>query len=122
MTNYPTGIKYLDGLTFTQLQEDPAIAEAKMEGGYVLSRPRFTRRPRRTFSFDYVDMTDTSKTSLETFWNTVFGSANSFTWVHPITFENILVRFSKDTKMKFTRVGYGPINRWKSDTIVLTEV
>lgn len=122
MTTYPSSVRVLDALTFTEGHENPAIAEAKMEGGYVLSRPRFTRRPRRTFTFAYVDMTDTDKSTLATFWDTIRGSSAAFDWTHPATAEVINCRFSADTKMKFSREGYGPTNRWRTETLSLVEV
>lgn len=123
MTDFPANIRTLDAATFAQTSEDPAIQGGKMEGGYVLSRPRFTRRPRRTFAFEYVDMTDADMAALQGFWDQVRGSSNAFNWTHPATGQVINVRFdSAMGKIKFSREGYGPINRWKSDTIILTEV
>lgn len=109
-------------MTFAESSEDPAIAASKMEGGYVISRPRFTRRPRRTFSFMYTDMNDTDKGTLYAFWNSMFGSSNAFSWTHPSSGEVINARFDPATKLKFSRMGYGPVNRWQTDTIVLAEV
>lgn len=121
MTAFPT-VNILDAATFAEVFEDPAISPSKMEGGYVLSRPRFTRRPRRSFSFIYTAMTDSDRTTLLTFWNTVYGSSNSFTWVHPVDHTTLTVRFDPATKLKFSRIGFGPINIWQTDTIILTEV
>jgi hypothetical protein len=121
MTDFPV-IHYMDASSLTSSREDPSISPAKMEGGYVLSRPRFTRRPRRSFAFNFDLMRDSDKVALETFYDSVFGSSNLFNWTHPTTGEVIIVRFDPATKLKFSRVGFGGINIWKSDVIVLTEV
>lgn len=112
----------MDAATYSETIEDPAVSNAKMEGGYVTSRPKFTRRPRRMFAFQFVDMTDTDKATLLNFYNSMFGSSNAFTWTHPATSESINVRFDPSTKLKFSRIGFGPINVWQTDTIILAEV
>lgn len=125
MTDFPV-VQYLDASTFSETQEDPAISAAKMEGGYVLSRPRFTRRPRRTFTFNFDGMTDADKTTLQTFWNTVHGSSDMFNWTHPQTGEVILVRF--DSAMGNLKIDVSVAapatmgSHWKSGSIILTEV
>lgn len=121
MTTFPL-INHYDAATFRQTSEDPAISPAKMDGGYVISRPRFTRRPRRSYMFTFVEMQDTDMTTLQNFWDTVRGSSNAFNWVHFQTGATINVRFDPATKLVFTRDGYGPVNRWHTDVITLTEV
>ena len=49
---YPTLTEKPDQSTYYYTQEDPAI-KSDMEGGYVTSRPRFLRNPRKTFYFGY---------------------------------------------------------------------
>lgn len=122
MTDFPV-VHYLDAATFSETQEDPAIQAAKMEGGYVLSRPRFTRRPRRMFSFNFDYMSDADKLTLQTFWNTVYGSSNMFNWTHPGTGEVINVRFDSGMQnIKYDRIGFGPTSYWKTGIVTLTEV
>ncbi len=122
MTAFPTNVKYLDAATFTETLENTSIAPAKMEGGYVISRPRHTRRPRRTWSFGFTMMKDADVAILQTFWDTVKGGSNSFTWVHPVSHSTITVRFSPEMTMKFNRIGAGPVNYWQTDAIILIEV
>ena len=120
MTFLPVAVNYLDAATWAESVEDPAITPGKMEGGYVTSRPRFTRTPRRTFTFQFQMMSD--KTNLENFYNTNYGSAGGFNITHPITSAVINVRFDNAMKLKFSRMGFGPINIWQTDTIILTEI
>lgn len=121
MSIYPANIRLLDAATFHEEFEDVALKPAEMEGGYVISRPRFTRAPRRTWSFAYVEMKDADKLLLENHWKLVKGRSNIFQWAHPISGDLINVRFG-EMKMRFSRSGYGPINLWKSDTVVIVEV
>lgn len=121
MTAFPD-VQYLDAATYNETSENPVITPGKMEGGYVLTRPRFTRRPRRTFAFSFEDMSDADKNTLQDFWDDMRGSSNGFTWQHPISGNTINVRFEPTMTMKFSRTGYGTNHRWKSDTIVLTEI
>lgn len=121
MVAFPTNIRYLDAASFSEEFEDVSIKPAEMEGGYVISRPHFTRPPRRTFSWKYTGMLDADKLALQNFWKLVKGRSNAFTWTHPTTGEVITCRFGEMT-MKFSRIGFGPTNVWESDTIVIVEV
>jgi phage-related protein len=121
MVDYPS-VRW-DASTFSEEQEDPAVKEGEMDGGYVVSRPRFTRTPRRMFSFKHVDISDADKQTLANFWAARRGSAGAFNWVHPISGVTINVRFSSDMgKMRFNRAGYGTNHRWDSEEIILKEV
>jgi hypothetical protein len=121
MVAFPTNIHYLDAATFTEKFEDVALPPAEMEGGYSITRPRFTRAPRRTFTFKFVEMRDADKAILSTFWATVRGRSNIFQWTHPVSHEVINVRFG-EMSMQFSRIGFGALNLWESDTVVITEV
>lgn len=118
---FPENIKYLDAATFTEEYEDVAIKPGEMEGGYTLSRPRFTRAPRRTWTFKFVEMRDADKEALANHWKAVKGRSNMFQWRHPISGEIVQVRYGEMT-MRFSRTGFGPLNVWQSDVIVLNEI
>lgn len=64
----------------------------EFEGGYVHSRPRYTRQ-RRRWHIIYNALNDNDKTTLINFIATVKGGAEIFSWSHPLTGENINVRF-----------------------------
>ncbi|CCG43297.1 hypothetical protein [Magnetospirillum molischianum] len=77
---------------YNEKLDNPA-AGSKSEGGYEFTRPKFTRRPRRTFADGYTAISQAEKTSLEQFWNDVRGSSDIFLWTSPITGESVQVRF-----------------------------
>lgn len=122
MAFFPTLSKHFDASSFEEEFENPNYGGSDMEGGYSYSRPRFTRKPRRMFGLMFKDITQTDKTALETFWNTHMGGSLAFTFVHPVTAENINCRFSKEMKLKFKRVGYGTNHRYDTEKIELQEV
>lgn len=122
MPTFPATIKRLDAATFEEEFENVAASGGEMDGGYVISRPRFTRAPRRTWNFRFVEMRDTDKKALEDFWKLVKGSSNGFDWQHPISKTTINVRFGPDMKLRFKRIGFGKINIWESDTVTLVEI
>lgn len=96
--------------------------KSKAEAGYVFSRPRTTRRPRRTFATGYTNITSADKAALQALWDEVFGQAESFTWPHPTTGEGIVVRFMMDS-LDFTYAGFRDgEHRWDIAGIELEEV
>lgn len=97
--------------------EDVAI-RSNMEGGYVLSRPRTTRKPRRTWTTGFSDISNVSKLALEVFYNTK-GSFASFTYEVPVpdaiggSKETVTVRFVGPPKWEYK--GIGTNARWNVD-------
>lgn len=121
MITYPATIRLLNAATFTEEFEDVAMKPNEMDGGYQLTRARFTRAPRRTWTFNYVEMKDADKLALENVWKATKGRSAIFSWAHPISGELVNCRFG-EMKMRFSRSGYGPINLWQSDTVIIVEV
>ena len=121
MTDFPTNIRLFNAATFTEEHEDVAVKPSEMEGGYQISRPRFTRAPRRTWTFKFTAMRDADKLLLINHWKAVKGRSNIFRWIHPVDLNFINVRFG-EMKMGFSRIGFGPLNLWESETVVLVEV
>jgi hypothetical protein len=121
--NFPTLSMKPDGDSLMVEIENPAISPPKTDGGYMFTRPLYTRSPPRTWTFAYSDLGQSDYLTMEDFFkNQAKGSSVAFTWVHPVTAENALVRFSKDFKLQMTRVGIGSNHRYKTNTISLTEV
>ncbi len=94
---------------------DPTI-RAKSEGGYVKTRARYTRAPKK-FTAIYNYLTSTEKASLETFEDTVGVGADAFTWSDPDAVSHT-VRLAE--AIIFTRVTQGT-GRWKAE-MTLEEV
>lgn len=104
-----------------QAAEDPTIA-APMEGGYVITRPRYTRRPRYNFTTGFTDLSETEKNTFQNFYNAQRGGAASFSYTHPTSGVVYTVRFKKDSMPNFDYAGFGSTYRWNIDNIVLEEV
>jgi hypothetical protein len=104
-----TGGEAQDAKKFGLEYEDPAI-KADTEGGYVYSRARFTRAPRRTWSSGYTYIADVSRLQLEAFWTTVMGGSVIFQWRNPADGSDYLVRFAEPIKLSY--VGAGTNKRW----------
>lgn len=118
MTNpvFPTLSVQSNSSAHAPTQENPAIA-TKLEGGYVATRPRHTRTPRRTFPVSYTDLRDADKQLLMAFWDTVKGGSVIFDWTDPESAMNAgvaktyQVRFT-DQELKWAYKGRGPTKLW----------
>lgn len=108
-----------DSKGMTIEQDDPAI-KVKQEGGFKGARARYTRRPRRSYSLSFTDVSEADRLLLESFWNAKKGGSVSFTWVDPTTEVELIVRF--EDVMKFKYAGFGGNHRWDVDNVVLKEV
>lgn len=94
---------------------DPTI-RAKSEGGYVKTRPRYTRVPMQwKLKYSYLSATD--KTTLQAFENTVRVGADAFNWTNPDSGAVHVVRFKEP--IKFAPVGCKL--RWRAE-MTLEEV
>ncbi|CDT52508.1 hypothetical protein VCR15J2_390002 [Vibrio coralliirubri] len=99
--------------------EDPALKN-DMEGGYVASRPRFYRKPRRTFSFGYTMLHDDDYKKLLSFWDEVKGGSEMFEYTDFDDGKVYMVRFKEQFAGKF--VGKGIAKYWDVTGIILEEV
>lgn len=99
-----------DSKDFTETVDNPAMS-AEMEGGYEITRPRFTRQPRRTFKCVYRQLTDADKALIDAHWDTQKGGSLIFAWVHPKTGVTYDVRY-KSEKLEWKYVGINGYSRW----------
>ncbi len=77
----------------TTMAHDPAI-RSQSEGGYVTSRARFTRIPRRwTVKYDW--LSKANKNTVKTFEDDHRAGAASFSWPNPEDGTTYTVRFLK---------------------------
>lgn len=118
MAAFPTLGNKEDSAKFGFMQEDVGM-RSDMEGGYVITRPRHTRTPRRTWSTGFTNISNTEKTTLESFFND-HGTFKAFDYNVPIGGELVSVRFKETIKFKF--VGWPTNPRWDVDGIMLEEV
>ena len=94
----------------TRMSDNSAI-KTEMEGGYMISRPRHTRKPRLTYAIGWDLMLDSDRVILQNFWDTMKGTSNSFFWLDPIDNVNVVVRFKTD-KLTFNYAGMGNTRLW----------
>ena len=76
LNSYPTIADWSE-----QRAIDPTI-RTQLEAGYVQTRPRFTRIPRK-YGVKYVDLSQSDKETLFNFETQVKVGADSFTWNDP---------------------------------------
>jgi hypothetical protein len=99
----------IDSSTWNQTAEDPAL-RTKIEGGYVVTRRKYTRPPRRSWKLGWTETTDYFKGLVEVLWNAVGGGSDSFTMIDPPTGATITVRFSAQPTYQY--VGVRDAHRW----------
>jgi hypothetical protein len=87
-------------------QENPTLG-TKMDGGYVGTRPRHTRRPRKTWNSGFTSFTQTQKDQLQAFFDAMHGGSVIFDWLEPAAGVVVAVRFTTDTTLAFTYTGAG---------------
>lgn len=113
----PIGLKE-DSKYFGHTKEDKAIL-SDTDGGYVYSRPRHARNPRRTFSTGFTNLTQGQLNSLDAFFD-VRGCYMIFTYTIPTTGELVDVRFESPFTAKY--MGVGGLHRYDVTDIKLVEV
>lgn len=107
-----------DASKFGFEQEDTGI-RAEMEGGYVLTRPRHTRTPRRTYKTGFTDLSNADKLTFEAFVAS-FGTYKAFNYTVPVQGTVINVRLREIPKYEYK--GFGNNLRWDINDIYLEEV
>lgn len=90
-----------------------------MEGGYVLTRARSTRRPRRTWTTGFTDLSNAQFNQFVEFFNE-HGTFKGFTYVVRTSNEVVNVRFTKTPEFKYA--GHGSNFRWDINSLQLEEV
>ena len=124
--NYPTLSVKADGESLEISHENPAFEGEKTDGGYWITRKKYTRTPPRTFTFDYQYVTNADRALLVAFWNQVGGSSAAFNWVNPQDGLTYNVRFSQGYQLSFKRLigGNAASNNhiWSISGMSLTEV
>lgn len=122
MSDFPTALLAgkEDSAQFNIEVENVAHA-SKMEGGYVISRPKFTRTPRKMFTTGFTFITQAQYEELVTFYETKFGGSDTFTYTDPASAVEYTVRFSPDYELKAKYKGAGATRRWDVHGIMLEE-
>lgn len=98
-----------DSKQFKESKEDPVL-RSQIEGGYVATRPKHTRNPRKTWSITIRQLTNADKALLDAHWNSQHGGSLIFDWVNPQNSTTYQVRYK--TPQDFSYVGSGNLQRW----------
>ena len=105
------------------LQEEPAdpTIRHESEGGFVMTRARYTRAPTVTITTGWTDISDADKRLLMTFYGTVArGGAAAFSYVHPVSGDILTVRFKEPPRPKYA--GVGATYRWDVPDVKLETI
>lgn len=99
-----------DSAQYSVETEDPST-KSPLEGGYVSSRAKHTRTPRKTFTSGFTMLKNADRAILDTFYGTtVKGGSVIFDWTDPASTVVYQVRFTDKLKYKYT--GIGASQRW----------
>lgn len=117
MADFPLSTKE-DARKYGLESEDKGI-RSDMEGGYVLSRPRHTRNPRRTFITGFTGLMEADFNTFYAFW-VAKGTYLAFTYEVKYNNETVNVRFQAPPRFEY--VGVGGTDIWNINDIKLEEV
>lgn len=90
--------------------DNPALKH-KVDGGYSISRPRYTKPAAATVTCRYVALTQNDVTTITNFWNSVAGGSKAFMFTEPASGVQAKVRFANES-LDFKYVGHGAIRAW----------
>jgi hypothetical protein len=107
-----------DSAAFDHQMVDPAIKK-EIEGGFVISRRRFTRTV-WIYSTGFTDITQADKLLWDQFLASVGGGSASFMYTDPTTSASMAVRFKEIPVAKYA--GLGTNFRWDIKPIKLETV
>lgn len=100
-----------DSRKYSVAMDDSTIT-APTEGGYEFTRLRFTRKPRKTWTVGYTEITNANKELFRVFWEDVAkGGSVIFDWHNHEDGLTYAVRFLGDS-IKFEYQGIGPTKLW----------
>jgi hypothetical protein len=97
---------------------DPAM-RTETDSGWVLSRPRYTRLPRKTFVTGFTGISQADYTAFGNFYDSKFGGSSVFTWTDPTSGVTYNVRFKGGYQAKY--VGMGLTFLWDVTNITLEQ-
>lgn len=108
-----------DSKYFDETQADPAIRK-EFDGGFVSTRPRFTRAPPRQITTGFTDINNANKELLFDLYDLARGGSAAVAYIHPVSGETLSVRITKPIKAKY--VGMGGNHRWDVASIQLETI
>ncbi len=115
MAAFPTLASGQDSSKYKIGKEDVSMS-TEMEGGYVASRPRHTRIPRKKWTTGYTELEDADKALLLAFYDTVKGGSVIFTWYNSEDLQTYSVRWKG--ALEFTYTGKFSRRRWSCEIML----
>lgn len=101
---------------------DPAMP-FETEGGWVLTRPRYTRPTPILYSLGFTDISDTDKQIIQQLYSDTHGGSLIISdWEHPTSGVLVNVRFKQGSIPQYTYRGRGGNHRWDVSGVQLEEV
>ena len=116
---FPEELAKLQDSQFFKVELEDKAIKGESEGGYIHARPRHTRRPRRTFTTGYTEISQVAKEQLFAFYDQV-GTFDKFVYTDPTSGSSHEVRFDKPFSAKYK--GIGKTALWTIQDVVLKEV
>ncbi len=95
---------------FTETMEDVSM-KSNIEGGYVATRPKHTRTPRRKWKIVYKQLDNADKLLLDNHWIAQKGGSLIFDWINPQNGVTYSVRYVSD-KLEWSYKGANTYQRW----------
>jgi phage-related protein len=109
MANFPTLSESYPSYPVVENRED-SVLRSSFEGGYVQTRPRFTR-VRKKWQINYKLLSSADRTLIANFFDTtVNGGADAFTWTCPLDLTAYSVRFTAPPIFSYSSYGRWDIN------------
>lgn len=113
----PTTLK--EDSKYHEVTYEDSVIRQSTEGGYQITRPRYTKAPSRVFKTGFTRISDQQKTDLENFYATKNYGASTFTYDIPTSGTTITVKFQGPLKFKY--VGIRNLKLWDVSDIMLRE-
>jgi hypothetical protein len=107
---FPTGLAPLQDSRYYDVEQEDNSLRTKADDGYVITRAKHTRAPRKTFTTGFTNMKDADKLTLQGFFDSMKGGL-VFDWTDPPTGSVFTVRFAEGP-LKFKYVGIGNNKQW----------
>ena len=120
MSDFPPSSIAEDSRFFDESMEDRTM-KAETDGGYSYTRARNRRRPRKMFKTGFTNLSDSNKEALEQCYAQRQGAV-SFTYSHPVSGVEHVVRFKDGQSPKWKYRGFGDNPRWDVADVMLVEV
>ena len=118
MSDFPPSGIIEDGKFLGVSQNDP-VQSHSTDGGYKITRPRYTRLPRKVFTTGFTDLSQAQRVTLQSFYDSKRGGSDSFTWTDGTSGTEYTVRFGSE--LIFKRAMPGSDHRWNTEQITLEE-